>query len=375
MLQQVSIRAAGAIDWLNVWVPHPVMGAIIMAVAGLVALSLCRMVVRQLRRFTARFGLYPAMLLARCQGPTCAFFVLFVLGLALQGSPFSDPVASLINHLLLAAFVIALGWSAVNTLDLGAELYLQRVHMDVEDNLLARKHVTQVGILRGAIRTLIGIVTLAVTLMTSQSVRQYGVSLFASAGAAGLVLGLAARPLLSNLLAGIQIALTQPIRVEDAVIVNGEFGWIERIGGTYVVIRIWDLRRMIVPLSYFIEQPFQNWTHESADLLGSVFLHVDFSVPVAQVRDKLQELVAKNPKWDGKVAGVQMTDLPEAMVELRVLVSARNAGLLFDLRCDVREGLVAWLQADYPEALPRQRTEFSSPRRSEALPVVLQKRA
>lgn len=378
MLRDFLQNAGHGLNWLNTWVPHPMMGAIIMAAAGLVALSLCRMVVRQLRRFTARFGIYPAMFLARTQGPTIALFILFVLGLALQASPFSDPVASVINHLLLAAFVVVLGWAAVNTLDLGAELYLQRVHMDVEDNLLARKHITQVGILRGAIRTLIGIVTLAITLMTSQSVRQYGVSLFASAGAAGLVVGLAARPLLSNLLAGIQIALTQPIRVEDAVIVNGEFGWIERIGGTYVVVRIWDLRRMIVPLSYFIEQPFQNWTHESADLLGSVFLHVDYSVRVDAVREKLQELVAKNAKWDGKVAGVQMTDLPENMVELRVLVSARNAGLLFDLRCDVREGLVAWLQDEFPEALPRQRAELAGRYGFEtatAAPVALVRRA
>jgi small-conductance mechanosensitive channel len=243
-------------------------------------------------------------------------------------------------------------------MDMFADLYLQRVRLDVEDNLLARKHVTQVGILRGAMRTLIVVLTLGFALMTSSAVRQYGVSLFASAGAAGLVVGLAARPLLSNLLAGIQIAITQPIRLEDAVVVDGEWGWIERIGSTYVVVRIWDLRRLIVPLSYFIQQPFQNWTHQSADLLGSVMVNVDYGVPVDAVRAQLQEIVKDDPRWDGKVAGVQMTDLPENMVQLRLLVSARGSGLLFDLRCAVREKIVAWLMREYPQSLPRSRAEL-----------------
>jgi small-conductance mechanosensitive channel len=170
--------------------------------------------------------------------------------------------------------------------------------------------------------------------------------------------GLAARPLLSNLLAGLQIAMTQPIRLEDAVIVEGEWGWVERIGSTYVVIRIWDLRRLIVPLTYFIEKPFQNWTHRSADLMGTVMLNVDYSVPVNRVREKLAEIVKDNPKWDGKVAGVQMTDLPGNMVQLRLLVSSGGSGTLFDLRCDVREAIVEWLLRDYPQSLPRQRMEI-----------------
>ena len=188
--------------------------------------------------------------------------------------------------------------------------------------------------------------------------RQYGVSLFASAGAAGLVVGLSARPLLSNLIAGIQLALTQPIRIEDAVVVEGEWGWIETITSTYVVIRIWDLRRLIVPLTYFIEKPFQNWTHQSADLLGSVMLNVDYTVPVDRVREKLKEIVTGNPLWDGKVQVVQVTDTPNNMVQLRALVSARNSGQAWDLRCEVREKLIAFLQAEYPHALPRQRAEL-----------------
>jgi small-conductance mechanosensitive channel len=327
-------------------------------VAGGIALSLCRWVLRRILAFSARFGQIPVLIIARCRGPSCALLVIFVLGAVLPLAPFADATSTAIGHLLLAASVLTLGWSAINTMDLFADIYIRRARLDVEDNLLARKHVTQVGILRGALRTLIVLLTLGFALMTSAAVRQYGVSLFASAGAAGLVVGLAARPLLSNLLAGIQIAITQPIRLEDAVVVDGEWGWIERIGSTYVVIRVWDLRRLIVPLSYFIEKPFQNWTHQSADLLGSVMLNVDYSVPVDAVRAQLQAIVKDDPKWDGKVAGVQMTDLPENMVQLRLLVSARGSGLLFDLRCEVREKIVAWLLRDYPESLPRQRTEL-----------------
>jgi small-conductance mechanosensitive channel len=359
LFQNIAGFATRIFDWIAVWIPGWLIGTALMLAAGGIALSVCRFLLRQLRHFTARFGLYPVLLLDRCQGPTCALMVLIALGAALPAAPFTGQISTLLGHLLLASFVAVVGWSVINTLNLGADLYMQRIHIEVEDNLIARKQATQIGILRGATQTLIGLVTLAAMLMTSASVRQYGVSLFASAGAAGLILGLAARPLLSNLLAGIQIAITQPIRVEDAVIVQGEFGWIERIASTYVVVRIWDLRRMILPLSYFIEQPFQNWTHQSADLLGSVFLYVDYSVPVDEVRRALQRIVEADDRWDGKVAGVQMTDLPTNMVELRILVSSRNAALLFDLRCAVREALVAWLYQTYPNALPRSRNEIA----------------
>src|SRR5579863_2728245 len=161
--------------------------------------------------------------------------------------------------------------------------------------------------------------------MTLPAVRQYGVSLFASAGAAGIVVGLAARPVLSNLLAGIQIAMTQPIRVEDSVVVEGEWGWIETITSTYVVIRIWDLRRLIVPLSYFIEKPFQNWTYQTANLIGAVILHVDYTAPIDRLRAKLEEIVHGSELWDGNVASLQVTDSTQSTLELRALVSARNA--------------------------------------------------
>jgi len=329
------------VNQILLWVPHWVIGTLVMVVPALLALGIFRWSFRYLLRAAGRFSAFMRTLLDRAQGPASLIVVIFVLGIALSAAQFPYDTTLAIGHGLLIAFILVIGWAAAKALDIGVELYLRRFRIDVEDNLLARKHYTQVNILRRTAQTVLVIVTISSALMTLSAVRQYGVSLFASAGAAGLILGLAARPVLSNLLAGIQIAMTQPIRLEDAVIVEGEWGWIERITSTYVVVRIWDLRRMIVPLTYFIEKPFQNWTYETADLLGSVILHVDYTVPIDRVREKLTEIAGSTKLWDGKVAGLQVTDLPGHMVELRALVSARNAGQAFDLRCLVREKLIA----------------------------------
>lgn len=338
-------------------VPSWVLGTIIMIVPALVILAIYRWLTRWLIRLAGRRSPFLQRLLERGQGPASAFVLILALGAALPAARFSFPVALAVGRALLVAFILTVGWAAAIALDISTTIYLRRFRTDVEDNLLARKHVTQMRILQRVATTLLVIVTIASALMTFKSVRQYGISLFASAGAAGIILGLAARPVLSNLLAGIQIAMSQPIRVEDQVVVEGELGWIETITSTYVVIRIWDLRRMIVPLTYFIEKPFQNWTYENAAQIGSVFLRVDYSVPLAPLRQKLDEILRDNKLWDGKVKNLQVTDTPNSMVELRALVSARNPGETWNLRCEVREKLIAFLQAEYPQALPRQRTE------------------
>jgi small-conductance mechanosensitive channel len=193
--------------------------------------------------------------------------------------------------------------------------------------------------------------------MTFDSVKQYGVSLIASAGAAGLIVGLAARPLLTNLIAGIQLAITQPIRIGDAVIVENEWGWVEEITATYVVIKVWDWRRLVVPLAYFLERPFQNWTLEGTDLIGTVLLWVDYTVPVGHVRSKLEEIANSSKLWSGQVANLQVVDSNEQALQLRALVSARTSEETWDLRCEVREKLVLFLQENYPAALPKQRAE------------------
>jgi small-conductance mechanosensitive channel len=296
--------------------------------------------------------------IAATTGPSRLAVVLAALWASLPWVSFPAAVSYGIGRALAVGLIVLAGWSAARAIEIAVTLYLQRFRVDVDDNLRARKHVTQIRILKRAGDVLIGFVTTAAALMTFDSVRAYGVSLFASAGAASLVVGLAARPLLTNLIAGVQIAVTQPIRLEDAVIVEGEWGWVEEITGTYVVVRLWDWRRMILPLSYFLEKPFQNWTRETASLIGSVFLHVDYAVPVEAVRQELARIARGSPLWDGRVVNLQVSDATERTIELRALVSARNAPQTWDLRCEVREELIAYLQREHPHALPTARVEF-----------------
>ena len=334
---------------ISSWVPAWLVGAVTIIVPAIVVLALSRWIIRRLMRLAGRYSPFLQRLFARSQGPVSLMLVTLVSGIALAGARFPWEVTAAIGRTLAVAFVVALGWAAAIALDIGVEIYLRRFHTDSEDNLLARKHVTQMRILQRVAKTLLVIVTTAAALMTFESVRQYGVSLFASAGAAGLVLGLAARPVLGNLLAGIQIAMTQPIRVEDQVVVDGEAGSIETITSTYIVVRLWDLRRMVVPLSYFIEKPFQNWTYEGAAQIGSVLLRVGPSVSVDRLRRKLDEIVHQSALWDGEVARLEVTDITIDAVELRALVSARTPTQSWNLRCEVREKLLEFLQA-----LPRE---------------------
>lgn len=312
-------------------------------------------------------------LLTRSKGPLRLALIVLMLKFVISVAPIGDALAVVFDNILNVAFIALLGWTAIIAVQIGSQVYLRRFSLDAEDNLLARKHVTQVGILKRAADTLIVIITVATALMSFEQVRQYGVSLFASAGVAGLAIGLAARPLLSNLIAGVQIAVAQPIRLDDVVFLEGEYGTIEEITTTYVVIKLWDWRRMVVPLSYFIEKPFQNWTRETSALIGSVFLYVDYTVPVEKLREKLMEIARASPLWDGRVIVLQVSDAKDRTVELRALLSARSAPAAWDLRCEVREKLIAYLQEEYPDALPRTRQEivaFGQQRHSDAPSMV-----
>jgi len=339
------------------WAPDSLVAVILLAIAALIALVLHAAIVRVLSRLARDRHPVLGILITATQRPTRYALLIIALNLVLPTAPVAADVSSALAKLFLLATIILIGWAAITAVNVAAELYLQRFRVDVADNLLARKHLTQVNILKRSVITLVMVVTAGAALMTFESVRQYGVSLFASAGVAGLVVGFAARPLLSNLIAGLQMAITQPIRIDDVVIVEGEWGRIEEITATYVVVRIWDLRRLIVPLSYFIEKPFQNWTRASADMLGTVFVYVDYTVPVERVRAKVEEIVKNSPLWDGKVVGVQVTDAKSDTLELRALASAANSGDIWNLRCELREKLIDFLQSEYPHALPRQRAQ------------------
>jgi small-conductance mechanosensitive channel len=350
-------KAKVTLSWMPDWLVAP---ALILA-ALILALIVHSLVVAIARRVVSPRRVFLKLLLSQTKGPTRLGLVILALTAAARVAPFDPEVNATLSQGLAVAFVVLLGWIAIIAIDLAASVYLQRFRLDIPDNLLARKHVTQVRVLKGAVNTLAVVLTVALALMTFEPVRQYGLSLFASAGVAGIVAGLAARPLLSNLIAGVQIAMTQPIRIEDAVTVEGEFGWVEEITATYVVLRLWDLRRMIVPLSYFMEKPFQNWTRQTSELIGSVFLYLDYSAPVDHLREKLQEIVKSSKLWDGRVANLQVTDAKSSTIEVRALVSAGGVGAASDLRNEVREKLILFLQQEHPGALPRQRTDIALP--------------
>ncbi|MDX9840542.1 MAG: mechanosensitive ion channel [Desulfobulbus sp.] len=295
------------------------------------------------RRFRAPLNLLVLVVFARLVSP------LFGFGPTLQ---------TLIGQLFGILLIVVVTWLTVQGLNVLENVMLSAYHLDVADNLRARKMHTQVRFLKRLVISLIFVLAGGSMLMVFDRVRQLGTSILASAGIIGLVVGLAAQRSITNMLVGLQIALTQPIRLDDVVIVKGEWGRIEEITTTYVVVKLWDLRRLIVPTTWFTENPFQNWTRVSSELLGTVFLHVDYTLPVDAVREELQRVVSESPWWNGKVAAVQVTDSTEHTMELRLLVSAKDASALFDLRCEVRERMIAFLQDRYPGSLPRVRADL-----------------
>ncbi len=264
---------------------------------------------------------------------------------------------ALIRHGLSLAAIGSVTWLAAALIDAGADVIRGNHDIGRADNLAARRMHTQMMVLERVVIGTVVVVGVAAALMTFPRVRDVGTSLLVSAGFAGLALGLAARPVLENLIAGLQLAFTQPIRVDDVVVVEGEWGRIEEITATYVVVRIWDDRRLIVPFSHFISRPFQNWTRSTADILGTVFLHTDYRVPVAAVRAELERLCQTNPLWDGRVCVLQVTEASERSLQLRALVSASDSGRAWDLRVALREQLVDFLQREFPDSLPRVRIE------------------
>ncbi len=351
-----SLRAAlTRIKDLLDWLPDTVVALLILVIAVLIALALHRWARKLVRRALAQR--YPTLFSVFTQTRGLSRLALLILAMiiAIPVAPLPPDTAALLARLLAVAVIGLIGWAAIIALHIAADLYLRRFRLDIDDNLLARKHNTQVRVLSRSVDVLLVMLTLGAALMTFPAVRQYGVSLFASAGVAGIVVGLAARPVLSNLMAGVQIAMTQPIRLYDAVTLENEHGIIEEITSTYVVVKLWDLRRMIVPLTYFIEKPFQNWTRETSALIGNVMLYVDYCAPVGVIREKFNEILKQSERWDEKVAALQVTDFKEGTMELRCLMSARSAALAFELRCEVREKLIDFLQKEHPEALPRSR--------------------
>jgi small-conductance mechanosensitive channel len=315
-----------------------------------------------LRRLARRKGAFLGQwLLKHGERPTGWIFPLLAVLAISPDLPLPPVLKSELEHITGLCLIAATAWLAILLVQIASKFLSRRFRIDVADNLLARRIQTQFQMLRRIVIILVVVVAVAIMLMTFPAIRQIGMSILASAGLASLVVGLAMQSTLSNLIAGVQIAFAQPFRLDDAVVVEGEWGWIEEIGTMYVVVRIWDLRRLVLPLSYFLNHPFQNWTRSNANLLGSCFVFTDYTAPVDAIREELRRVCQSTPLWNGKVCVLQVSDCSERTMQLRALMDARNSSDAWDLRCLVREKLIDFLQRNYPQCLPRVRGEFDLP--------------
>ncbi len=299
-----------------------------------------------------------APFLRAARDPGMLALTLLALQLAVPLAPADWSALSGMQHVLTLGLIAAASWLGVRLSGAIADAVALRFPLDVADNLEARRILTQTRLLTRALATVIVIVGASLALLTFPGARGIGAGLLASAGVIGLAAGLAAKPILGNLLAGLQIAFTQPIRLDDVVIVEGEWGRIEEIARTFVVVALWDQRRLMVPLQYFIEKPFQNWTRASSQLLGTAFLWVDYGMPLEPLRAELRRVCEAAPQWDRRVCVIQVTDTSERAMQLRVLVSASDSSRAWDLRCLVRERLIEFIQREQPQFLPRLRADL-----------------
>ena len=328
------------------------------AIAAVIVLVLARALVS---RSIARFGGKLAIIIwEKLRNPALVGLMVVVVSALRPLYRFGEQGEALADRVLAIAAIAIIAWALSKVFSIVEALLVDRFRMDESDNLRARKVQTQFTLAKRIGIALIVVVAAATALLTFDAVRQLGATILAGAGVAGVILGLAAQRTLGLLLSGLQVGITQPIRLDDVLIVEGEWGRVEEISLTYVVLRIWDQRRLVVPIDYFLQTPFQNWTRVTSELLGTVFLRVDYTCPLEPLRGELKRLCEAHEKWDGRVAIIQVTEALERAVELRVLVSAADAPSLWDLRCAVREGLLMFIAREYPDHFPRVRAELDS---------------
>jgi small-conductance mechanosensitive channel len=262
---------------------------------------------------------------------------------------------AILNKVLIILAIWAIAWMFMQVIA-GFENYmLRRYSQQLTESFKARRVYTQARVFRRIAMSVVGLLAVAATLTVFDAVREFGTSILASAGIAGVVLGVAAQKSLANIFAGLQIALTQPIRINDSVVVENEFGVIEEISLSHVVVRIWDLRRLILPINYFLEKPFQNQTRASTNLLSPTFIYADYTLPIEPLREEFHRILKQTPLWDGKVAALQVSGVTEYTIQIRALASAKNTGDDYDIRCVIREKLIEFINKNYPQCLPRVR--------------------
>ncbi len=338
---------------------HPVFLLVFsLAAGGFAHALLLRIAARKIEKWGDFGGKHP---LERVRWPSLFLSMEIVMLLLHPAIPFPGKFEEVLSRVAVLLTILTVAWTLVSLTRSMGEALATRYPSTSTDNLEFRKTKTRIVLIERLLVVAIVILSASAALMTVPEIRSFGESLLASAGLAGLVIGLAARPLLTNVIAGIQITLTQPIRIDDVVIADNEWGWIEEIGITYVVVRIWDLRRLVLPISYFIEQPFQNWTYKSATLLGYVHLYVDYTVSVIDLRTHLKTVLESTPLWDGQVWNLQVTGFDEKAVQMRALFSARDSGSRWDLSVYVREGMLSYLQKQGSPEFPRVRIEMGPP--------------
>jgi small-conductance mechanosensitive channel len=307
-----------------------------------------------LRRATRKTPLLHAIVEA-IDAPASAALSLFALQVVWQGAPDDMARIATVRHVNGVLLIVAMTWLAMCAVSGLAQGVIARHPTDIADNLRARRVETQARILSRTAMTVILIAGAAIALMTFPGARHVGASLLASAGVIGLIGGLAARPVFSNLIAGLQLAIAQPIRIGDVLKVKDDWGSVEEITGTYVVLRVWDDRRQIIPLNWFIENPFENWTRTTSQMLGTVVLHLNYATPIAPIREQARKIVEAAPEWDKRECKVQVDDASEGTISVRIVVSSQHPQLLWDLRCRVREEMLSWLAREYPEFIPPMR--------------------
>lgn len=318
-----------------------------------------RLLFATIRKMLNNLSLPGRELMQKLKKPMAMLFMLFGFFLIVPNTNTIISDSAHLNHIISLIIIFSIAWLLIQSIATAKTIAVKKYDMSQADNLKARKLITQYNILENVSVFVIILVATGIALMTFSSIRQIGVSLLASAGIAGIILGFAAQKLIATILAGLQLAITQPIRFDDVVIVENEWGWIEEITLTYVVVRIWDKRRLILPTTYFIEKPFQNWTRSSADILGTVFLYADYHLPIDAIRKELTRLLGTTDLWDGKVNVVQVTNATEKTMEIRVLVSASSSPRAWDLRVLLREKLILFIQEHYPDCLPKSRVELN----------------
>ena len=301
-------------------------------------------------RFSIRGASIPLELMT---WPFRSLVSLIALALLIHYLPLTPDTRDLLRHTLLIIAIIGIAWFIMRLFMVFEQFILQRYAAKVRENEAARKISTHVSLARKILNVLLVLLAVSSVLMTFDTVRQVGLSILASAGIAGVILGFAAQKSLATLISGIQIAITQPISIDDVVVVENEWGRIEEITLTYVVVQLWDQRRMIVPITWFIDRPFQNWSRTSPELLGTVLIYLDYGMLPDILRQELERIVSSTPLWDKRVVKMQVTNASENSIEMRALVSAANSSELWELRCLVREQLIEFINRNYPGWLPK----------------------